>query len=297
MLTWRHTVILMRILGAFCLLLTANISSAGSLAAGAPELLADGFELTEGPIADRHGNVYFCDIPNNRIHRWTLEGELELFRTDTGGAAGLFFDDQQRLYAAEGDNARITRMDEHAGVEVMVDQHDGRPFNSPNDLWVDPDGGVYFTDPRYGDVSSLPQAGHFVYYLAPGADAARPIITDLESPNGIIGTPDGDTLFVADFRGERTWAYSIESPGVVASRRLAVDRGSDGISLDVRGNLYLTDERNVSIHDSRSGELLEQIELPERVFNMTFGGADRKTLFVAARTGLYSVPMNVRGAY
>ncbi len=277
--------------------LAMNAASAQSLTAGEPELLAEGFIFTEGPIADRRGNVYFSDIPNNRIHRWTLDGELELFRANTMGANGLFFDSRQRLYAAEGGGGRITRMDDQARVEILANRHDNRRFNSPNDLWLDSEGGIYFTDPYYGEEAPLPQSGMFVYYLAPGSDRARPIITGLERPNGIIGSRDGNTLYVADHGGNRTWAYQLQSPGNVSSKRLVAEQGSDGVTLDVRGNLYLTGGNQITVYNPRNGEQVEQIEFPQAPSNMTFGGPDRQTLFVTARTGFYSIPMNVRGAY
>lgn len=282
---------------AVLLLSACATESGGSGQSGEPQLLAGGFAFTEGPIADEEGNVYFSDIPNNRIHLWSVDGELSVFRANTMGANGLFFGPEGRLHAAEGGGARITRMDDRARVEILVNRHDNRPFNSPNDLWIDDEGGIYFTDPRYGDESNLPQPGYFVYYLPPGSDTARPIITDLQRPNGIIGTPDGDTLYVADHGGGQTWAYDIEAPGEVSSRRLVADQGSDGVTLDDRGHLYLTGGNFVSVYNPTTGERIEQIEFPQAPSNMTFGGPDRRTLFVTARTGFYSIPMSVRGAY
>lgn len=282
------------------LLMSACAAQSGELRSSAdePQLLADGFAFTEGPIADAQGNVYFSDIPNNRIHYWSIEdSELSVYRDDTMGANGLFFGPEGRLHAAEGGGARIIRMDDRGRVEVLVDNHNDRPFNSPNDLWIDDNGGIYFTDPRYGDESDLPQPGYFVYYLPPGSDTARPIITGLERPNGIIGTTDGDTLYVADHGGDRTWAYHIETPGSVTSKRLVADQGSDGVTLDRRGHLYLTGGNFVSVYNPATGERIDQIEFPQAPSNMTFGGPDRRTLFVTARTGFYSIPMSVEGAY
>lgn len=269
-----------------------------SSALAQPQLLADGFAFTEGPIADAEGNIYFSDIPNNRIYYWSAEeGELTVFRANTMGANGLFFGPEGRLHAAEGGGARITRMDDRARVEILVNRHNNRPLNSPNDLWVDDEGGIYFTDPRYGDESNLPQPAYFVYYLPPGSDTARPIITGLERPNGIIGSTDGDTLYVADHGGDRTWAYHIETPGSVTSKRLVAEQGSDGITLDSRGHLYLTGGNFVSVYNPATGEMIEQFEFPQAPSNMAFGGPDGRTLFVTARTGFYSIPMSVEGAY
>lgn len=263
------------------------------------EQLHGDFLFTEGPAADAEGNVYFTDIPASRIYRWSLDGELTVFREDSNATNGLFFDDDDILYGCEGGAGRITRMDENGNVEVVIDQYQGAPFNSPNDLWIDPQGGIYFTDPRYGDESDLPQAGYHVYYLAPDADQAEVIITDLVKPNGVIGTEDGHTLYVADHLGHQTFAYTIEAPGELSSARLLAEQGADGMTLDAHGNLYLTPvdgSRNVTVY-SPGGEVLEQIEFPEVPANLTFGGAERDVLFATARTGLYALPMNVRGMY
>lgn len=259
------------------------------------ELLSDRFTFTEGPIADAEGNVYFSDIPANRIHVWTLDGELETFRENSNSANGLFFDSEWRLHSAEG-GGRITRMDDMATVTVVTDSYDGEPYNSPNDLWIDGEGGIYFTDPRYGNESNLPQPGYYVYYLAPGADQAELIISDLERPNGIIGTRDGGTLYVADHGGNRTYAYDINSPGELGERRVIARQGSDGVTLDEDGNLYLTEGRNINIY-SPLGQPLQTLAFPMAPANMTFGGATRDILYVTARSHLYALPMNVRGMY
>lgn len=276
---------------------SAQIQAQNLVADGAePELLSDGFSFTEGPIADEQGNVHFSDIPANRIHVWTTDGELETFRENTNGANGLFFDEQGRLYAAVGGAGRIERMDSQGNAEILVEEHAGSRFNSPNDLWVDSQGGVYFSDPVYGDESDTPQPGYYVYYLAPGANSARPVATGLERPNGLIGTPDGETLYIADHGAGQTWAYTIDSPGNLTGKRLVAGQGSDGVTLDEQGNLYLTGGDSITVY-SPEGEQITQIGFPEAPANMTFGGPDRDVLYVTARTGLYSLQMNVRGAY
>lgn len=259
------------------------------------ELLNDTFTFTEGPIADAAGNVYFSDIPANRIHVWTVSGELETFRENSNSANGLFFDAEWQLHAAEG-GGRITRMDDMAEVTVVTDNYEDAPYNSPNDLWIDSHGGIYFTDPRYGNESNLPQPGYYVYYLAPGESQAEIIIDNLERPNGIIGTRDGETLYVADHGGNRTYAYNIESPGELGEPRVIARQGSDGVTLDENGNLYLTEGRNINIYSSL-GQPLQTLTFPMAPANMTFGGPNRDILFVTARRHLYALPMNVRGMY
>lgn len=286
------------VLGFSALSATAVLAQTSDLvAAGAePELLTDGFIFTEGPAADADGNIYFSDIPANRNYVWTTAGELETFRENSNGTNGLFFDRNWRLLAAEGGAGRITRLADDGSATVIIEEYEGQPFNSPNDLWVDADGGIYFTDPRYGDESNNPQPGYYVYYLAPGADEAEAIITDLVKPNGIIGTRDGSTLYVADHLGNETYAYNIDEPGQVSNKRLIAAQGSDGVTLDEHGNLYLTGGTNITVY-SPEGELLETISFPLAPANMTFGGPDRDVLFVTARSSLFKLDMQVKGMY
>ena len=275
----------------------AQAQNSSVVAAGAqPQLLSDSFSFTEGPIADAEGNVYFTDIPANRIHVWTVSDELKTFRENTNATNGLFFDSNWQLYGAEGGSGRITRMDASGNAEPVIEQFNGAPFNSPNDLWLDSAGGIYFTDPRYGDESDNPQPGYYVYYLAPGANQAMLLIDDLVKPNGIIGTRDGSTLYVADHMGNQTFGYTITAPGQISNKRLVAAQGSDGMALDERGNVYLTGGRNITVY-SPEGEQLQRIEFPQAPANMTFGGANRDVLFVTARTGLYSLQMAVKGMH
>tara|TARA_R100001039_G_C1850116_1_gene110267 strand:+ start:1292 stop:2233 length:942 start_codon:yes stop_codon:yes gene_type:complete len=276
---------------------SALAQDADLVASGAEvELLVDGFIFTEGPAADAEGHVYFSDIPANTNYLWTNDGELQTFRENSNGTNGLFFDRDWQLFAAEGGAGRITMLDSNGQATVVINEHGGQRFNSPNDLWVDADGGLYFTDPRYGDESNNPQPGYYVYYLAPGADAAVAIITDLVKPNGIIGTRDGQTLYVADHLGNETYAYDISAPGELTHKRLFASQGSDGVTLDEHGNLYLTGGNNITVY-SPAGELLETLTFPLAPANMTFGGPDRNVLFVTARSSLFALPMNVRGMY
>ena len=129
--------------------------------------LAGGFKFTEGPAADAQGNVFFSDIPNNRIHKWSLAGGLSTFREDSGGANGLFFDKSGSLLACEGGRRRLVSINQQGRVTVLADEYQGKRFNSLNDLWIDQKGGIYFTDPRYGNRDGMEQDGEHVYYLSP----------------------------------------------------------------------------------------------------------------------------------
>ncbi|MCH7688789.1 MAG: SMP-30/gluconolactonase/LRE family protein [Planctomycetes bacterium] len=256
--------------------------------------LAGGFIFTEGPAVDQQGNIYFTDIRNNRIHKWSLDGKLTTFRENSGASNGLYFDRKGNLLACEGGGRRVVSISPDGKVTVLADKYDDKKFNSPNDLWVAPDGGVYFTDPRYGSEAGLEQDGFHVYYLSPDRDKLVRILDNLVKPNGVIGSPDGKKLYVADPGDNKTYVYRIRKDGSLTARKLIAPEGSDGMTLDERGNLYLT-RGGVEVYN-REGKKIASIEIPERPANVCFGGKDRKTLFITARTGFYSVRMNVRGA-
>ena len=254
--------------------------------------LAGGFKFTEGPAADAKGNVFFTDIPNERIHKWSVDGKLSTFREKSGRANGLYFDKSGNLLACEGGSRRLTSISQDGKVTVLVDNFGGKKLNSPNDLWIDPSGGVYFTDPRYGSQEGLEQGGFHVYYRSPKGKVTR-AIDDLVKPNGILGTTDGKLLYVADPGAGKTYRYSIKADGKLSERKLHAASGSDGMTLDEHGNLYLT-TRGVDVYNTK-GQKIAAIKTPERPANVCFGGKDRKTLFITARTGFYSLKMAVRG--
>ncbi|MBN2594832.1 MAG: SMP-30/gluconolactonase/LRE family protein, partial [Sedimentisphaerales bacterium] len=258
------------------------------------EKLAGGFAFTEGPAADSQGDVYLSDIPNNRIHKWSLDGKLSTFRENSGGANGLYFDKDGNLLACEGGGRRLVSINEENEVTVLADEYEGKKFNSLNDLWIDPKGGIYFTDPRYGNRDGMEQDGEHVYYLAPDRKKLIRVIDDMVRPNGLIGTPNGETLYVADHGGNKTFAYKIEQDGTLSGKKLFATEGSDGMTIDNEGNIYLT-RRVVTVYN-KDGEKIEEIKVPEGPANVTFGGSDGHTLFITARTSLYSVKMRVKGA-
>ncbi|UCF38280.1 MAG: SMP-30/gluconolactonase/LRE family protein [Acidobacteriota bacterium] len=258
------------------------------------EKLAGGFEFTEGPAVCPEGNVFFTDIPNNRIHKWSISGELSIFKEDSGAANGLYFDGSCNLLACEGGRRQLVSISPAGEVTVLVDSYEGKRLNSHNDLWPDPKGGIYFTDPRYGNRDNLEQDGEHVYYLKPGRQELVRVIDDMVRPNGIIGTPDGSLLYVTDHGDGKTYVYSVEPGGTLTDKKLIAPEGSDGMTLDEQGNLYLTNDAVVVY--SPQGQRLGSIEVPERPANVSFGGKTRDILFITARTSLYSVQMNVKGA-
>jgi gluconolactonase len=262
------------------------------------EKLAGDFQFTEGPAADADGNVFFTDQPNDRILKWGTDSKLTTFLKPCGRSNGLCFDAQGNLWACADEKNELWRIDPAGKVEVVVKDYQGKLLNGPNDVWVRPDGGVYFTDPFYkraywkrGPTEQDVQA---VYYLAPDHKTLTRVAADLQQPNGIIGTPDGKTLYVADIRAAKTYAYAVQEDGALKDKRQFCELGSDGMTIDADGNVYLTG-KGVIVFD-KAGKKVEQIAVPEPwTANVCFGGKDRKTLFITASKGLYGLQMRVAG--
>ena len=261
------------------------------------ETLATGFTFTEGPAADAEGNVFFTDNPNDLIYRWSVDGELSTFMRKSAACNGLYFDKDGSLLACAGGSRQIWSIDSQGKVKVLAYEYKKKLFNSTNDLWIDPKGGVYFTDPAWRHVPE--QDGNHVYYLPPHRDREKIIrvIDDMVYPNGVAGTPDGKLLYVSDSRGEGTFVYTINSDGTLSNKKLfspKQDDGGDGLTLDCEGNVYLGLTRGVVIYDPDGNEL-ETIEVPTRPSNVIFGGRDKKTLFITGLKALFSIRMRVKG--
>jgi gluconolactonase len=257
------------------------------------EKLAGDFKFTEGPASDAKGNIYFSDIPNNRIHKWSLDGKLSTFRENSGGANGLFVDKKGNLLACEGGGRRLVSIDPKGNVTILADKYQGKRFNSLNDIWIDSKGGIYFTDPRYGPRDDMEQDGEHVYYLTPDRKNIIRVVNDMVRPNGLVGTADGKLLYIADHGGNKTYVYSINKDGTLSNKKLFAPEGSDGMTIDNEGNVYLT-TKVVAVYNSK-GQKTETIEVPEGPANVCFGGKDKKTLFITARSSLYSLQMRVKG--
>lgn len=256
------------------------------------EKLRGGFQFTEGPAYDGVDRVLFTDIPENRIYAYDhSKGRVSLFRENTGGANGLMFDQQDRLVMCEGGNRRVTRLEPDGSVTVLAEQWKGKRLNSPNDLVIRENGGIYFTDPRYGDRSSMEMEVEGVYYISPDGNELRRVVDDLKRPNGLILSRDGRTLYIADHGDDQTWAYDVREDGSLAEKRLFADSGSDGMTLDHRGNVYLT-SGEVLVYNP-DGKRIANIDVPEKPSNLTFGPPGRSTLYITARSGFYRIKTNV----
>lgn len=262
------------------------------------QLISNEFEFTEGPAADAEGNVYFTDQPNNRIHKWSVEdGSISVFMENSGRANGLYFDDEGNLLAAADENSEIWKINPEKQVEVLIESFKSNRLNGPNDLWIAPGGGFYFTDPYYQrdywKRTEKEIEEERVYYVNPQGEISI-VVDDLVQPNGIIGSPDGKTLYIADIGANKTYSYKINPDGSLSDKKLFTELGSDGMTIDNRGNVYLTGN-GVTVFD-KSGKKIQHIPIDKDwTANVTYGGKNQQTLFITAQQALYSLEMNVKG--
>lgn len=286
-------------LGCTCSILGQD-SSSKLIAPGATvQCLDTSYSFTEGPAVDRHGNVYFTDQPNNRILKWTASsGELSTYMEDAGRSNGLYFDHQGNLLSCADENNQLWKIAPDKSVNILVEDFEGKRLNGPNDLWVDKKGGIYFTDPFYKrkwwSHTEKEIVEERVYYRSPDGNTIKVVATDFKRPNGIVGTKNGKKLYVADIGDKRTYVFSVAKDGSLTNRTLFADMGSDGMTIDHKGNLYLTG-KGVTVFNKK-GVQIAHIPIDQRwTANVVFGGANQKTLFMTAMGAVYTLDMRVHG--
>jgi len=260
------------------------------------------FKFTEGPAFDLKGNLYFTDIPDNKIYQVNPKGKLSVFLEPSNHCNGLMLDGANNLLACEMDG-QLKQYDLATAQQTsLASQYNDTRFNAPNDLVIDKTGGIYFTDPRYRAPDPWPQGTEAVYYRAADGKVTR-LIQDRIAPNGIILSPDEQTLYVIPSMEKQMWSYAVKSPGKIGKGQVFCtlaqpagkdDTGGDGLTIDTNGNLYITTALGLQVFDS-SGKPLGIIEIPEHPANVAFGGKDNQTLFVTARKSLYSVETSATG--
>lgn len=287
-------------ISAVILALTFAAFADGVVAPGAKlEKLAGDFAFTEGPTRDRAGNVFFVDQPNDRIMEWSTDGKLSTFMQPSGYANGMCFDAQGNLIACADEHNQLWSIAPDKAVTVLITNYQGKYMNGPNDVWVAPNGGMFITDPFYKrpwwDHTKMALTNEEVYYLTPDRKTLTKVTDDLKKPNGITGTPDGKHLYVSDIAAGPTWRYDIQPDGTLANKTYFCPLGSDGMTIDSEGNLYLTGH-GVTVFDS-SGKKIDHIDVPEGwTANVCFSGPDDKTLFITASKSFYSIRLRVAGA-
>lgn len=286
----------------FVLLIPVLSIQAQVVAKGAQlQLLADGFKFTEGPAKSPEGPIYFTDQPNNRILKWDVESEiLSTFLEPSGRSNGLYFDNDGVLIACADANNQMWRIDSEGEHTVLIDNLDGQLLNAPNDLWIDTDNGIYFTDPLYKRdywTRTAPfLAKQNVYYRTPQGEILT-VADDYVRPNGIIGDIKNGKLYISDIGDEKIWVYTIEAAGKLSNKTLFTAMGSDGMTIDKKRNIYLTNKEGVYVFNS-AGEQIDLIKVPQRwTANVTIGGQRNKTLYITAVEGFYSIKLKVKGLY
>lgn len=275
------------------------------------EIIADTFQFTEGPSSDMHGNIYFTDIKTSRIYIWTIDRKLSIFREPSGRANGLKFDRRTGLlFVCEGASRSVTTISPEGKHTELITQFEDKKLNSPNDLWIDPQGGIYFTDPRYDarwiwiekndtniyntkNIYPEEQDYRALYYLPRDGKPLRRVANGFMNPNGIVGTKDGTKLYVSDTEKKEIYLFDIMGDGSLSNRRIFISQYSDGMTLDELNNLYIT---NGGIHIyNPEGNLISTIELPSKSSNVCFGGSDHKTLLITARKTVFSLRTKITG--
>jgi gluconolactonase len=263
------------------------------------EKLAGDFIFTEGPTCDKNGNVFFVDQDNDRIMEWSADGKLSTFMQPSQYANGMMFDAQGNLIACADEHNQLWSIAPDKTVTVLITNIAGKYMNGPNDVWIAPNGAMFITDPFYKrkwwDHTTMALTNEEVYYLSPDRKTLTKVTDDLKKPNGITGTPDGKNLYVSDIRAGQTWRYDIQPDGSLTNKTFICAFGSDGMTIDTEGNLYLTG-RGVTVFD-KTGKQIDHIDVPEQwSANVCFSGPERKTLFITATKSLYSIRLLYAGA-
>ena len=284
------------------------------------EKVLGGLRFTEGPVwVKKGGFLYFSDLMQNAIFKWTPGGKPVEFRKPVYAGAfpdgvmigtnGLALDPQGRLVAAEHGNRRISRTEKNGTIRVLADRYESKRLNSPNDVVVKRDGQIYFTDPpglyrTYPPGSEVPKrdldfAG--VYRITKRGELEL-LAKDVQYPNGIAFSPDEKKLYVSSSRPDKYWmVYDVTADGAIANGRKFFDATSiagedvpDGMKVDKAGNIYATGPAGVMVF-TPEGKLLGTLVLPELPSNCAWGDADGKTLYITARTSLYRIRVKVAG--
>jgi len=253
-------------------------------------LIGDQFTFTEGPAVDSKGNVYFTDQPNNSIWKYTFDGQLGVFLEPVGRSNGLYVDKDDHIIACADEKNELWRISPQGKVEVLLDHYKGRKLNGPNDVWVSPAGGYYFTDPHYQReywIRKGKEIEEEALYLFQD-DVLTQLDADFIKPNGIVGAADGRLLYVADIRADKTYVYDIDEKGTLVNKKLFCSQGSDGMTIDRKGNVYLTG-KGVTVYNAQ-GQKIHHIDVPANwTANVCFGGKEKEYLFITASEKIFKI--------
>ncbi|MEI9945332.1 MAG: SMP-30/gluconolactonase/LRE family protein [Chitinophagaceae bacterium] len=292
---------------------------------GRLDTIQKGFSFTEGPAVDKKGDIFFSDQPNDKIFKWdATTGQVTTFMTATGRSNGMAFDKKGNLITCAEMYGEIWKIAPDGSHTVLAKGYNGKLLNGPNDLWINPvTGGIYITDPIFprafwdatdprktrnprwpptqSEQAETGKGGH-VYYLAPGKKELVRLTTQAEWetdtwPNGIVGTRDGKKLYVNKYSANNmggTWVFDIKKDGTLTNMKKFLEMGGDGMSMDERGNIYISNGLGITAVDSTGKRIFN---IPVRgATNNVFGGKDGKTLFITGPTDRVSaIKMSVKG--
>jgi len=299
------------IVSLILVLMAVSISLAAD-ASGQPELLAEpavkkiagGFHFIEGPVwtNDDGGFLVFSDIPADETKKWTEKRSVVTFRKPSFNTNGNTRDREGRLISCEtsAKARRITRTESDGSITILADNFDGKKFNATNDVVVKSDGTIWFTDPTYDMPKGTQEIpGQYVFQLDPQTKRVTAMAKDFDQPNGLCFSPDEKMLYIADSgHPHHIRVFNVQHDGTLNDGRIfcVIDNGvPDGIRCDEHGNVWSSAGDGVQVF-SPDGMLILRIKVPETPANLCFGGATGKTLFITARTSLYAIQTNVRGA-
>ena len=279
-----------------------HITAAQVIAKNAKLILIDSnFSFTEGASCDKDGNVFFTDQPNNKIWKYDTAGKLSVFLYPSHRSNGMYFDAKGNLISCADENDELISISSAKKISVLIRNYHGHVLNGPNDVWINRlTGGMYITDPYFQrDYWTRQQPdsnlhGEKVYYLSPGKKKLIMADNTVKKPNGIVGTPDGKYLYVADMGVGKTFRYNIQADGSLKNKTVFINKSSDGMTIDNKGNIYITGN-GVTVYNA-SGEKIDHIDVPEEwTANLCFGGKNKNILFITASKSFYKIQTIVEG--
>jgi gluconolactonase len=248
-----------------------------------PIIIASNLQFAEGP-AYYNGILYFSDIQANKIYKWNKTSGLQVFKANSGGANGLYFDNSGNLIVCEGSNKRVTSINPNLAVTILADKFENKQFNEPNDLWISPTGNIYFTDPVF--TGTLTQSGENVYCILSSNKQIIKVAGDLVKPNGIIGNADGTKLYIADYGASIIYQYSISSDGTLTNKQIFANVLTDGLTIDNEGNIYAASQAIMKYNSV--GGLIKSTEISGIITNLCFVETEN-ILFVTTHNEVYQI--------
>ncbi|MCW5750593.1 MAG: SMP-30/gluconolactonase/LRE family protein [Alphaproteobacteria bacterium] len=271
------------------------------------EQIGTGFLFTEGPLwHPRERFLLFSDMPGDHLRRWSADKGVSTFRKPCNMSNGLTWDRQGRLLACEHASSQVTRTEADGRISVIASHYKGKELNSPNDIVVRSDGGIYFSDPTYGRMEYYGRKRECeldfrgVYRAESDGGRLTLLADDFAQPNGLCFSLDETRLFVNDTDRQHIRVFDVRPDGTLANGRVwAETKGDgagapDGMKIDGAGNLYCCGPGGIHVF-APDATALGVIKVPEYTANFCWGDDDMRSLFITASTSVYRVRVKVPG--